>query len=69
MRYKQPALTIGKVTTGGIGVQDVQVGGVSTSWKNISSNVKKQAGENVLVIFADDDTPVIIGDAGYRVSE
>ena len=65
---KQPFITLGKVSSGGIGTQNVNIGGASESWKNVSSGILRNDGENVLVVMVNDDTPVIVGDGGYSVS-
>jgi len=62
---KQPKLALGSISSGGIGSQDVNIGGTSNPFETVSSGSTRNEGENVLVLFVDDDTPVIIGDGGY----
>lgn len=65
---KQPMITLGTVSSGGIGTQDINIGGAAQSWKRVVSNSQMNAGDSALILMVDDDTPVIIGDGGYSLS-
>ncbi len=69
MNFTQPYISIGKVMSSGIGTQDIKIKNRNNNWKNVSSGSTRNEGENVLVLFLGDDFPVVIGDAGYRISE
>lgn len=64
---KQPIIALGTVSTGGIGTQDVTIGGASSPFKRVAANSTNQQGDSVLILMADDDTPIVIGDGGYSV--
>lgn len=64
---KQPKILLGTVSSGGIGTQDINIGGASQSWKSVASNAKMNDGDSAIVLMVDDDTPVIIGNGGYSV--
>ena len=68
MNIKQEIVSIATVTSGGIGSQSLQVSGSSQPIPNIGSGLTRQTGERLLVLFPDDDNPIVIGDSGYMVS-
>lgn len=61
----QPMISIGRVTSGGQGTQNVSVGGGSNPYTGVSSNSMRNTGEQVTVLFVDKDKPLVIGDCGY----
>lgn len=61
----QPQFAIAEVTESG-GNMGLKIDGASASVKNIASSKRYNAGSRVLVIYADDNTPIVIGDGGYR---
>lgn len=64
---RKPTFAVGRVAGQNGGMNDVNIGGNEHSFKNIPADSFYSPGEQVLVCFINDDTPVIIGKPGYML--
>lgn len=60
---KQPRITVGKVTTGG-SMAAVNIENRSEDLDGIPNQKTMQAGDSVVVLYMDDDNPIVLGRAG-----
>ena len=64
---RKPTFAVGRVAVQNGGMNDVNIGGNEHNFKNIPADSFYSPGEQVLVCFINDDTPVIIGKPGYML--